>query len=177
MALARWLWIWGPFLTASPVIAGTPFTVTQNLPPKELAAHLIGERLAAKVIEAVWHNDEYVEFYTQPVITRPELNGICRTDVITIDFDQDETNTGLSIAHIEARPRYKSLPGPEFEKYNKAQAAACASLTTAVDAFRAPSAGDAQWLAKIQRQYSDPKAQFRFSCLPDTTCAEARRIL
>jgi hypothetical protein len=132
----------------------------------------------------------YVEFYTQPVQTDPRINRICRTDVITVEYDLTRIQDGpvpdseaLTIAHLEALPRYKSFPNPPGQpgspKNAAAQAAACAAMRRASDAFRAPSAGDAQWLDTIEHQYVDPKGAFPFSCddTLDRSCALARREL
>src|SRR5215208_3260163 len=105
MALGRLFLVWSLLIVGTAASALAPFTAddAEKLPVKELARQLIGERLSEKVIEAV-RTPEYVEFYTQPEITRPKLNAICRTDVITVEYDWSESRTG--IARIEARPRY-----------------------------------------------------------------------
>jgi hypothetical protein len=183
-----------------------PFTVgdARTLPLGELARQLVGEKLGSKVIEVIRHEynvdpdvPDYVELYTQPELTNPRLNGICRTDVITIEYNWYDLDTAtmnaaptpvspshpLAIAHIESHPRYKAFPVPPGEpgtgENDRAQAAACAAMTTALDAFRAPSAGDAQWLAAIERQYVNPKKSFPFACsdFGDQSCAQARRAL
>jgi len=177
-----------------------PLTVGQarTLPISELAKLLLGEQLGPTVIEAVRHEYEgsdptipdYVEFYTQPVLTDPRLNGICRTDVVTVEYNWPDVDpqavhpsTPLMMTHFEAVPRYKSFPMPVGEPgtpdNDAAQAAACAQMKTAVDAFRAPSAGDAQWLAAIEREYTNPKPRFAFTCtdLADRSCRQARRNL
>lgn len=152
-----------------PAIAVTrseTFTVgsVQTLPTHELAKELLGEQIASKVIEAVRHQydtseqvlPDYVEFYTQPELTDPRLNGICRTDVITVEYnwaeldrtsltDSDDAqppkstvnaSTPLKIAHVQAGGRYKSFPEPPSEpgtpENDREQAAACAQMTTAV---------------------------------------------
>jgi len=66
-----------------------------------LAKVLLGQEIASNVIEAVRHVydtseqvlPEYVEFYTQPELTNPRLNGICRTDVITIEYNWADLDT------------------------------------------------------------------------------------
>ena len=73
----------------------------QTLPTHELAKVLLGQEIASNVIEAVRHVydtseqvlPEYVEFYTQPELTNPRLNGICRTDVITIEYNWADLDT------------------------------------------------------------------------------------
>lgn len=187
-------------------VRAAPFTVldARTLSVSELARQLLGERLGSKVIESVRHEYEagpnapdYVELYTQPELTNPRLNGICRTDVITIEYNWYDLDTAsmnaplapvspshsLTIAHVESHPRYKAFPMPAGEpgtdENDRAQAAACAAMKTALDAFRAPSAGDAQWLEAIERQYFDPKQSFKFTCsdFADASCAHARRAL
>lgn len=170
---------------------------TSNLSNADLARALLGERLAAKVIEVDRHADDddatsnvptYVEFYTQPQLNTPRLNRICRVDVITVEYDfyehdQIAPTTPLSIARIGATSRYKAFPEVPGEAgsadYDRAQAAECAKMKSAKDAFRAPTAGDAQWLAQIQTEYSDLSSQFKFTCedFADRTCASARRQL
>jgi hypothetical protein len=174
-----------------------PLTVgeARNLPTPELAKRLLGEQLGSKVIEAVRQENDfseatipgYVEFYTQPVLTDPRINRICRTDVITIEYDLTGTQVGpvgastpLTIGHVEAVPRYKSFPmpagSPGSAENEAAQAAACARMKTAVDAFRAPSAGDAQWLDAIEREYRSGSRGFAFTCddFADHSCSRAR---
>jgi hypothetical protein len=197
---------------AAAIVSDT-FTIgkAQTLPTRELAKELLGQQIASKVIEAVRHEydtseqvlPEYVEFYTQPELTDPRINGICRTDVITVEYDWADldrsslTDSGnaspptstvnastlLKIAHIQAVPRYKSFPIPPGEPgtpaNDRAQAAACAHMTTAVDAFHAVTAGDAQWLAAIQREYTGSAQHFGFTCsdFADRSCVQARRAL
>lgn len=194
-------------------VPSDPFTVgkAQTLPPLELAKEVLGEQVASKVIEAVRHEydtseqvlPEYVEFYTQPELTDPRINGICRTDVITVEYDWASLDTSsltdsgnapqpkstvngstpLKIAHIQAVGRYKSFPMPPGEpgtpENDRAQSAACALMTTAVDAFHAPTAGDGQWLAAIEGEYTSPAERFAFTCsdFADNSCVEARRRL
>jgi hypothetical protein len=130
-------------------------------------------------------------------LTDPRINGICRTDVITIEYnwgDLDQASmeeptkpvlpsATLKIAHMEAIPRYKDFPLPPGEpgtaENDKAQAAQCAKMATAMDAFRAPSAGDAQWLSAIEKSYLDAKAKFNFTCddFADHSCVKAREAL
>ena len=183
------------------------FTVgdTQSLPSDKLAVELLGERLGSRVIEVKRYDystsdgdiPQYVEFYSKPELTDPRLNGICRTDVITIEYNWGDIeqssmevaargippSTALKIAHVEAIPRYKAFPLPPGEpgtpENDKAQAAECAKMTTAADAFRAPSAGDAQWLAAIEKIYLDNSAKINFTCddFADHSCVKARDAL
>jgi len=175
-----------------------PFTVAdaRNLPTPQLALELLGERLAQRIIEAKRYEfegssrsvPEFVEFFTQPELSSPVINGICRTDVITIEYDWVEpesanSSTSLKIARIAAKTEYKSFPEPPgdpgSEAYNQVQTAACATMKTASDAFRAPTGGDAQWLAAIHNEYANPASRFAFSCndFADHSCRTARKVL
>jgi hypothetical protein len=175
-----------------------PFTVNdaRELPIPQLAKDLLGERLGSRVIEASRHEydgsssstPQYVEFFTQPELSAPVLNGICRTDVIIVEYNWFELDgaapsTPLKIARIAAKSRFKSFPEPAgdpgSDEYDRAQTAACAAMRTAKDAFRAPSGGDAQWLAAIHREYSNPTSRFTFGCkdFADASCGKARVAL
>jgi hypothetical protein len=170
----------------------------RTLATAELAKRLLGGALASQVIEAVRQEDRFstgtvpgsVEFYLQPVRPDPRVNRICRADVITVEYDltrvqvgQVRASTPLRIAHIEAVPRYKSFPmppgSPVTRENEAAQAAACAGMKRATDAFRAPSAGDAQWLDAVEREYRGAGQSFAFTCDdPEVpACARARRVL
>ncbi len=180
----------------------SPFTVSdaRTLPVGELATRILGPMIADRVIEA--RRREYTEsdsdsvprdvvFYTQPALTYPRVNGICGTDVITVEYDWFEHDhatppTKLKINHVEATSRFKAFPMPLGEpgsaENDRLQAAECAKFTTALDSFAAPSAGDAQWLAAMEREYSRDYPQvlpFNFACedFADATCAKARRAL
>jgi len=175
-----------------------PLTINElrTLPTPQLARELLGERLASRVIEAKRYEydgsagsiPEYVEFFTQPELPSPVINGICRTDVIIVEYDWPEhdsvsLSTPLKIARLAAKSRYKSFPEPSgepgSEEYTRAHKAACAGMKTALDSFRAPSGGDAQWLSAIHREYSDSNSRFDFTCddFADRTCAKARQTL
>jgi hypothetical protein len=173
-----------------------PFTVSdaRSLPTPQLANELLGARLGSRVIEAKRYEYEgssgtvpkYVEFFTQPELSSPVANGICRTDVITIEYDWVEHDvassaTALKIARVAAKTRYKAFPEPPpgSDAYTKTQKAACAAMRTASDSFRAPTGGDAQWLAAIQREYSNPASRFAFTCddFADGSCTKARQVL
>jgi hypothetical protein len=184
---------------AGPATAASSFTVSdaRSLPTAQLAKELLGERLANRVIEVRRHEygddransvPQYAEFFTQPELSNPVVNGICRTDVIVVEYDWFEHDTGgasspLSIARVAARSRYKSFREPAGEagsdKHTRLQTASCAGMKTATDAFRAPSGGDAQWLAAVHAQYSGPESRFAFSCTPSgkAVCASARTLL
>lgn len=176
-----------------------PFTVSEarSLLTPQLANELLGQRLASRVIEAKRYEyqgssgsvPEYVEFFTQPELSSPVLNGICRTDVITVEYDWVEHDNGvgpstpLKIARLAARTEYKSfpeLPGdPGSEGYDRLQAASCAAMKTASDAFRAPTGGDAQWLTAIHNEYASAVSRFAFSCddFADASCRKAHETL
>lgn len=186
--------------TASPPNPGSTITVNEarTLPASQLARELLGERLGSRVIEAARHEYESsgstprsVDFYTQPELPWPRMNGICRTDIITIeynwfDFDAVDSSTPMKIVHVEATSRYLAFPMPPGEPGSpgneRAQQAACANFNTALDAFRAPTPGDAQWLAAIESEYSsaparDPRFNFTCSDFADPSCAQAARML
>jgi len=132
-----------------------------------------------------------VDFYTQPMMPYPRINGVCETDVITVEFDwfdhPDMTaDTPLKLNHIEAKSRFIAFPMPPGEpgspENERLQIEACANFKTARNSFAAPSAGDAQWLAAMEREYSTPRTDepsFAFTCqdFSDSTCAKARAIL
>jgi hypothetical protein len=172
-------------------IEAEPLTFTQakTLSATELGKRLIGGRIGSKVIEAIRHERNgvpaYTELFTQPELTQPRLNGVCRTDVITVEYNWEDSPdaSALLIARVEALPRYKSFTVPPGEpgtpENNRAQAAACAGMGTASDAFRAPSAGDAQWLAAIESEFASVSAKFAFTCsdFADTSCVRARQAL
>lgn len=182
-----------------PAAAASPETLTvaqaRTLPTHELARQILGDRLAARVIEAVRYGGSneapsYVEFYTKPQLTMPRINGICRTDVITVEYElmDDEPETvspaaPLSITHVQAKGRYKAFTVPRGElgtpENGRAQADACERMTTTLGSFHAPSAGDAQWLVAIEAEYSDPTQRFRLSCddFADRSCASVKRQL
>ena len=188
----------GGVANAASATALSSFTVNdaRTLPTPELAKELLGERLGSRVIEATRHEydgssssiPEYVEFFTQPELSAPVLNGICRTDVIIVEYnwfelDGASSSTPLKIARIAAKSRFRAFPEPAGDpgsgEYDLVQTAACAAMRTAKDAFRAPSGGDAQWLAAIHREYSNPASRFTFSCkdFADASCTKARAAL
>ncbi|RYD55608.1 MAG: hypothetical protein EOP60_05985 [Sphingomonadales bacterium] len=177
--------------------AGISVQEARGLDPSELATKLVGPLIGSRVIEAVRHEygadtnvPQEVMLYTRPVLSWPRLNGICRVDVITVEYDWFEhdavtPSTVLNIFRVEAENRYKAFPMPPGEpgspENEKAQLAACAGFKLATDAFKAPSAGDAQWLAKVQRLYSEPEPRraFKLMCDSDTgsSCDEANDAL
>lgn len=169
----------------------------RSLEAQKLAEQLVGKRLAARVIEAT--KEEYdsqsglpkkVVFYTRPELAYPRINRICQIDVITIEFnwfDHEQVNasTPLEISHIEAASRFKAFEMPNGEpgspENKRAQMAACANFATAIDAFRAPNAGDAQWLTEIEEEYLKAPRQkpLPFECddYADRTCKQAAKAL
>lgn len=184
---------------ASSAAITSPLTVSdaRSLTTVQLAKELLGERLASRVIEsrrreygddATSRIPRYVEFFTQPELSNPVTNGICRTDVIVVEydwFDHDpvSASTPLAISRVAAKSRYKAFNEPTGEpgsdKYSRLQQAACAEMSTATDAFFAPSGGDAQWLAAIHTQYSGTASEFGLSCTPNgnASCTNARTSL
>lgn len=175
----------------------SPLTVNdaRALPTSQLAKELLGERLASRVIEARRYEYEgtakipqYVEFFTQPELPIPAINGICRTDVITVEYNWSEqesadASTPLKIARVAAKSRYLAFEEPRgepgSEAYSRAHVAACASMKSISDSFRAPSGGDAQWLTAIRAEYLNPASTLNFSCkdFADRSCAKAREAL
>lgn len=169
----------------------------RTLPTDQLARSLLGERLGSRVIDAV--RSEYgsspsvpraVEFYTQPQAPWPRINRICQTDVISVEYnwfdvDAPEPTARIGIAHVVANPRFLAFPEPPGEpgtpEYDRAHRAACAAFQSARDAFRAPDAGDAQWLAQLEAEWvaAGDNSRFSFTCQDyrDITCQAARRTL
>lgn len=102
-------------------------------------------------------------------------------------FDRDNASetTPLNVVHVEAVSRYKAFPMPPGEPGSstneEAQSEQCAKMTTAKDAFRAPSAGDAQWLAKLAQEYMrGPVGRaFPFTCddFQDLSCKRSGMAL
>jgi hypothetical protein len=195
-------------VTAAFLIAASPddgkrtgnsstLTVEQarTLPIQELAVELLGPKIGPRVIEA--QRREYdatlaarprdVTFFTKPVWSIPHLNGICSVDVIKIeynwhDLDNVLASTELSVAHIEAHSRYKSfvISAGNFAtvETDRSQSDKCNAMTIASDAFEAPSAGDAQWLAEIEREYTG-MGKLPLTCddAADRTCGQVRASL
>lgn len=181
----------------SPTTAVLTVKEARTLAPRILASRLIGPALGSRVIEAV--RREYparggipreVDLYSQPEFAWPQINGICRTDVVTVEydwFDHDNASetTPLNVVHVEAVSRYKAFPMPPGEPGSsineEAQSEQCAKMTTAKDAFRAPSAGDAQWLAKLAQEYMrGPVGRaFPFTCddFQDLSCKQSGMAL
>jgi len=169
----------------------------RTLPVHELARQLLGERLGSRVIDAVRHDYDSsplvprsVDFFTQPVAPWPRINGICQTDVITIqydwfDVDEPTSASAVQIFSVEAASRYLAIPEPVGDpgdpEYQRAHEAACAALTSVRNAFRAPDAGDAQWLAAMEAEWSRAARGPRFdlSCgdSAGTSCNDAAQAL
>jgi hypothetical protein len=93
---------------------------------------------------------------------------------------------GLEVFHVAATSRFKSFSMPArelgYDESIRFQEAECAKMKNVLDAFRAPSAGDAQWLAKIEQEYrstSTVAPKFKFTCddFSDKTCAQAAKAL
>ena len=191
----------GGFIVTSLTAASpSPITVgeARNLSPGALAVELVGDRLGSTVIQAVRHEYQSssgvpreVELFTQPKSPWPRINGICFTDVIRVEYDwfeHDEVDSSspLRVFHVEATSRFKSFPMPpdelEYEESGRFQDSECAKIDNALDAFRAPSAGDAQWLAAMEKEYrqiSPGKRRFQLSCsdFADASCVQAANAL
>lgn len=201
--MKRWIELLTLFVCAfagPAALAQTPeLTVgsVRNLPVPELARQLLGERIGSRVIEAVRHEYDSspsvpraVDFFTQPVAPWPRINRICQTDVITIeynwfDIDEPQPSSSVGIFRVEATSRYLAIPEPPGDPgeagYQRAHEATCAAMTSARDAFRAPDAGDAQWLAAMEEQWLRAGAtpRFNFACrAPEpSTCEGAVPVL
>jgi hypothetical protein len=165
----------------------------RSLPAEQLATKVLGPFLGQRIVEVLRYEDEggapeKVEFYSKPATSWPRLNRICSIDVITVEYnwmdfgDFVDDAVPLQPMRVTAESRYKSFEDPPGRKgteaYHAASDAACASMTTAIDAFRAPSAGDAQWLAAIEEVYlKEPEhlAHLPFTCddFADNTCSSA----
>lgn len=189
----------GMLVGCSPSPPASAITVedARSLPATELAHKVLGPHLGDRIIEVIRHESttpgvpENVEFYSQPEMPSPRINGICSVDVITVeynwfDFDEVDASTQLRIKRVAAESRFEAVPRPTGEPgsdaYERAHAESCANLTTATDAFRAPDAGDAQWLAAMEEQYtneSDRGSLWEVACddYVDSTCTGARRAL
>lgn len=174
-----------------------PITADQAryLPAEPLAEKLLGAQLAARVVDVERRDYEgiprYLVFYTRPQLTWPRLNGICATDVITVELDWFESGAKrpgalMHIQHVEAVSRFKAFAMPPGEpgtaENDRLQQQACAAFTHAADAFRAPDAGAAQWLALMEPVYTQPGAAgraFPFRCddFSGVSCTHARAAL
>ena len=190
----------GLFVTSLTAASQSSITVgdARNLSPRELAVKLIGDRLGSTVIQAVRHEyqspsgvPKEVELFTQPKSPWPRINGVCFTDVIRVEYDwfehdEVDSSTPLMVFHVEATSRFKTFPMPpdelEYEESGRFQGAECAKIDNALDAFRAPSAGDAQWLAAMEKEYrqvSLGKRRFQLSCsdFADASCVQSANAL
>lgn len=94
----------------------------------------------------------------------------------------------LELQGVSLEQRFKAFqpqaldPADDYEAYIGAWETACAEFDTAADAFRAPSAGDAQWLTKIESQLRDGWAESETSVVTcddfaDQSCAAAKEML
>ena len=190
----------GLFVTS--LTAASPSSITvgeaRNLSPRELAVKLIGDQLGSTVIQAVRHEyqsssgvPKEVELFTQPKSPWPRINGVCFTDVVRVEYDWFEhddvdSSTPLRVFHVEATSRFKTFPMPldelEYEESGRFQDAECAKIGNALDAFRSPSAGDAQWLAAMEEEYrqvSPVKRRFQLNCsdFADASCVQSANAL
>ena len=167
-----------------------------DLPTDRLAERLLGGFLGRRVMEATRVFDAEgrpweVVFYTRPETS--SANGICRVDVFTMRFVADfrqapDATRPVELQSLSLEQRFKAFhpetiePLDDYEAYIGAWETACAEFDTAADAFRAPSAGDAQWLTKIENQLQAGWADSEGSVvtcddLADQSCAGAKEML
>ncbi len=178
-------------------IPHTTFTArdARSLSTPALAQKVLGPLLGVRVIEAIRHErgegPETVEFYTQPEVPIEGINRVCSVDYILIhynwlDIPEIKPSTPLRVKSMHVETRYKGIIDPSGEPgsdaYKAAHAAACAKFKTGLDAFRAPSAGDAQWLAAMEPQYLQgmrTPSGWALQCNDDGrgACRNARRLL
>lgn len=186
-----------PFVSAAAGQDQTSFTVrdARTLPPKTLGERLIGSRIAPVVAAQRREYDSGgktprdVELFLAPKMPWPYIHNICSVDVIKVeynwfDFDGAGDSDSLKVHHIEAKSRFlpSEMPvGDEDVDYSKI-AESCSKRTDVEQAFRAPSAGDAQWLVAMQREYSRDSGKsdaFPFECsdFEDRSCRKAAGAL
>lgn len=169
------------------------FTVedARTLSPEALGKRLIGSRVGRVVAAQRREYDsggktpQEVKLFLTPKMPWPYIRNVCSVDVVTVeynwfDFDGARDNDSLKVHRIEAQSRFlpSEIPvGDESIDYGKIEAS-CAKRTDVERAFRAPDAGDAQWLMAMQRQYSRDNGKsiaFPFECsdFEDRSCAKA----
>lgn len=169
------------------------FTVedARTLSPEALGKRLIGNRVG-RVVAA--HRREYesggktpqeVKLFLTPKMPWPYIRNVCSVDVVTVeynwfDFDGSRNEDSLKVHRIQAQSRFlpSEMPvGDEPIDYEKIEAS-CAKRTDVDRAFRAPDAGDAQWLLAMHKEYSRNNGtgfSFPFECsdFEDRSCAKA----
>lgn len=174
-----------------------PFTVkdARTLPPESLGQRLIGSRVGRVVFAQRQEYDSgggtprQVDLFLAPKMPWPYIRNICSVDVVTVeynwfDFDGAKDSDKLKVHHIEARSRYlpTNIPVGDGDVDYNAIEALCSNLTNVDRAFRAPDAGDAQWLVAMHRQYTNidqGAVAFPFECsdFGDRSCGKARLAL
>lgn len=166
----------------------------RTLPPEVLGERLIGSRIG-RVVAA--HRREYssrgetpreVDLFLAPRMPWPYIRNICLVDVVTVeynwfDFDGAKENDNLEVHHVEAESRFlpSEIPVGDDVDYSAIEAA-CSKMTDVERAFRAPGAGDAQWLVAMHRQYSRDNGKsgaFPFECsdFEDRSCLKAASVM
>lgn len=186
-----------PFGFAIADQAHSSFTVkdARTLLPEALGERLIGSRVG-RVVAA--QRREYssngetpkeVVLFLTPKMPWPYIGNICSVDVVTVeynwfDFDGAKETDSLEVHHIEAKSRFlpSDVPGGDADVDYSAIEASCSKLGNVERAFRAPDAGDAQWLVAMQREYSrgnEKNKAFPFECtdFEDRSCAKATSVL
>ena len=170
-----------------------PLTVkdARTLTPEALGERLIGSRVGHVIVAQRREYDsggktpKEVDLFLAPKMPWPYIRNICSIDVVTVeynwfDFDGAKDNDGLKVHHIEAKSRFlpTDVPAGDSDVDYSIIEASCSKLTHVERAFRAPDAGDAQWLVAMQREYSSGSA-FPFECsdLDDRSCAKADNSL
>lgn len=182
-----------PYVFAIAVQDQSSFTVedARTLSPEALGKRLIGSRVGRVVAaqrreyESGGKTPQEVRLFLTPKMPWPYIRNVCSVDVVTVeynwfDFDGAQDSDSLKVHHIEAQSRFlpSNIPvGDENIDYGKIEAS-CAKRTDVERAFRAPDAGDAQWLMAMQREYSRDNGgsiAFPFECsdFEDRSCARA----
>jgi hypothetical protein len=188
------------YASAQPSDAALTVGEVRSSTMRALSSRVLGPYVGSHVIEMERHEyldnvgttiPQEIDFYTQPTLAYPRINGICVTDVITVVFDWFEHSevtpaTALKFQHVAAKSRFLAFDKPSAEPGSsdseRLQAAACVGMTTARDAFSAPTAGDAQWLAAMERELSQsskavPRYQIKCLDFRGSACANARVTL
>ncbi len=181
-----------PFLFAAAGQNAPSFTVkdARTLPPEALGERLIGSRIGRVVAaqrreyDSSGKTPREVDLFLTPKMPWPYIRNICSVDVVTVeynwfDFDGANESESLKLHHIEAKSRFlpSVIPIGDDVDYSEVEAS-CSKLTNVERAFRAPDAGDAQWLVAMHREYSSDggkSAAFPFECsdFEDRSCAKA----
>lgn len=186
-----------PSAPAQAGVGEVPFTVkdARTLSPEDLGQQLIGSRVGRVVFAQRRYYDSEsntpmeVDLFLAPKMPWPYIRNICSVDVVTVeynwfDFDGAKDNDSLKVHRITATSRYlpSAVPVGDAEVDYTAVEASCSNLTNVERAFRAPDAGDAQWLVAMHREYSGDNRKvgtFPFQCsdFDDRSCAKAKLAL